>query len=113
MAIPGFLRAQADDTLLLVKLQPRASANEVVGPLGAELRIKVTAPPVDAAANEALAELLAGRLDCARGRVELVRGHKSRHKIVKLHGFKPEEVLGKLLGPGQSAVWQPAEARAK
>jgi uncharacterized protein len=98
MVIPGFLRAQADGALLSVKLQPRASVNEIVGPLGAELRIKVAAPPVDAAANEALVELLAGRLDCVRGRVELVRGHKSRHKIVKLHGFKPEEVLQKLLG---------------
>jgi uncharacterized protein len=98
MTIPGFLRAQADGTLLSVKLQPRASAAEIGGPLGAELRIKVTAPPVDAAANEALVELLAGRLDCARGRVELVRGHKSRHKIVKLHGFTPEEVIRKFLG---------------
>jgi len=97
MAIPGFLHPQADGTLLSVKLLPRASANEIGGPLGAELRIKVTAPPVDAAANEALVELLAGRLDCARGRVELVRGHKSRHKIVKLHGFTPEEVFPKLL----------------
>jgi uncharacterized protein (TIGR00251 family) len=96
MAIPGYLRPQADGPLLSVKLQPRASTNEIIGPLGAELRIKVTAPPVDAAANEALVELLAGRLDCARGRVELVRGHKSRHKIVKLHGFTPEEVFEKL-----------------
>ena len=97
MEIPGFLREQAGGTLLSVKLQPRASANEIAGPLGAELRIKVTAPPVDAAANEALVELLAGCLDCARSRVELMRGHKSRHKAVKLHGFKPEEVLRKLL----------------
>jgi len=64
--------------------------------LGNELRIKVTAPPVDAAANEALVELLAGRLDCPRGRVELIRGHKSRHKVVKLHGFTPEEALQRL-----------------
>ncbi len=84
--------------MLAVKLQPRASANEIGGPLGAELRIKVTAPPVDAAANEALVGLLAGWLDCARGRVELIRGHKSRHKVVKLHGFAPEEALRKLLG---------------
>ena len=97
MAIPGFLRAQADGTLLSVKLQPRASANAIGEPLGAELRIKVTAPPVDAAANAALVELLARQLDCARGRVELVRGHKSRHKVVKLHGFGPVEVLQKLL----------------
>jgi len=56
----------------------RAAASVVGEPLGAELRIKVTASPVDAAANEALVELLAGRLDCARRRVELIRGHKSR-----------------------------------
>jgi uncharacterized protein len=96
MAIPGFIHPQADGTLLSVKLQPRASVNEIAGPLGAELRIKVTAPPVDAAANEALIELLADRLDCARGRVELMRGHKSRHKIMKLHGFSPEEVFARL-----------------
>ena len=97
LPLPGFLRAQPDGTLLSVKLQPRASANEVDEPLGVELRIKVTAPPVDAAANEALIKLLAGKLDCARGRVELVRGHKSRHKVVKLHGFTPAEVFQKLL----------------
>ena len=97
MVIPGFLRAQADGTLLSVKLQPRASASGIGEPLGAELRIKVTAPPVDAAANAALVELLAGRLDCARGRVELVRGHKSRHKVVKLHGFAPAVVFQKLM----------------
>ena len=96
MMIPGFLRAQADGTLLLVKLQPRASASEICAPQGDELKIKVTAPPVDAAANEALVELLAEKLDCARNRVELVRGHKSRHKVIKLHGFAPEEVLPKL-----------------
>jgi uncharacterized protein len=96
MTIPGFLHPQGDGTMLSVKLQPRATANEIAGPLGAELRIKVTAPPVEAAANEALIELLAARLHCARGRVELVRGHKSRHKIVKLHGFAPEEIFTKL-----------------
>ena len=93
--IPGFLRAQPDGVLLSVKLQPRASADEIVpyDGNGNEMRIRVTAPPVDAAANEALIQLLARRLDCARGRVELVRGHKSRHKVVKLHGYQPTEVL--------------------
>ena len=95
---PGFLRAQPDGTFLSVKLQPRASANEIGEPLGDELRIKVTAPPVDAAANEALIKLLAEKLDCARGRIELVRGHKSRHKVIKLHGFTVEEVRQKLFG---------------
>ena len=92
-----FLRETPGGTLLSVKLQPRASKNEIGTTLGDELRIKVTAPPVDAAANEALVKLLAEKLDCARSRVELVRGHKSRHKVIKLHGFAPEEVLPKLM----------------
>ena len=96
MVLPSFLRAQPDGTLLSIKLQPRASSNEIGAALGDELRIKVTAPPVDAAANQALVEMLADLLDCSRARVELLRGHTSRHKTIKLHGFKPEEVLAKL-----------------
>jgi hypothetical protein len=96
MTIPGFLRVQADGVLLSVKLQPRASANEIGEALGNELRIKVTAPPVDAAANEALVKLLAQHLDCPRNRVELVRGHTSRHKMLKLYGLSPEDVVKRL-----------------
>ena len=84
---------QAAGVLLAVKLQPRASKNEIVAALGDELRIKVTAPPVDAAANRALTELLADRLDCARGQVELVRGQTSRHKTIRLHGLTVDEVV--------------------
>ena len=96
MTPTAFLRETAGGTLLAVKLQPRASKSEVGEALGGELKIKVTAPPVDAAANQALVELLAEALDCPRGRVELVRGQTSRHKTVMLHGFKPEEVLAQL-----------------
>ena len=96
MTLPLFLRAQGDGSLLSVKLQPRASANELGEELGGELRIKVTAPPVDAAANEALVKFLAGILDCPRNRVELVRGHKSRHKVIRLAGIKPEEAAARL-----------------
>ena len=92
-----FLRETSGGTLLSVKLQPRASKNEIGEPLGDELKIKVTAPPVDAAANQALIELLSEKLGCSRGRVELIRGHTSRHKTVMLHGFTPEMVALKLL----------------
>ena len=93
-----FLRETAGGTLLSVKLQPRASKNEICAPLGDELKIKVTAPPVDAAANQALVEFLAEKFGCSRGRVELLRGHTSRHKTLLLHGFKPAELLEKLSG---------------
>jgi len=96
MSLPAYLRPQADGALLSVKLQPRASKNEIGGVLGEELRIKVTAPPVDAAANEALVRLLAESLDCPRSKVELVRGHTSRHKTIKLHGMTAEAVAEKL-----------------
>jgi uncharacterized protein (TIGR00251 family) len=88
-----FLRETSGGTLLSVKLQPRASKNEIGEPLGDELKIKVTAPPVDAAANQALIELLADTLGCSRGKVELIRGQTSRHKTLMLHGFTPDTVL--------------------
>ena len=96
MTMPAFLRAQSDGVLLSVKLQPRASANEIGEALGEELRIKVTAPPVEAAANEALLKILAQQLHCPRNRVDIVRGHTSRHKVVKLYGMTPETVAEKL-----------------
>jgi len=96
MSSATFLRETSGGTLLSVKLQPRASKNEIGEALGEELKIKVTAPPVDAAANQALIELLADTLDCSRGKVELIRGQTSRHKTIMLHGLKPAEVLPKL-----------------
>jgi uncharacterized protein (TIGR00251 family) len=94
---PAFLRVQPDGVLLSIKLQPRASVNEVGEPLGNELRIKVTAPPVDSAANEALVRLMAQALNCPRSRVELVRGHTSRHKVLKILGLSEQDVTTKLI----------------
>ena|ERR1039457_7252440 len=96
MSIPNYLREQAGEVLLSIKLQPRASKNEIGEPLGDELRIKVTAPPVDAAANQALVELLADTLDCSRGQVELIRGQTSRHKVIRIRGLSPDKVTKRL-----------------
>lgn len=64
--------------------------------MGDVLRVKVTAPPVDSAANEALIRLLAEKLDCTRSCVELVRGKTSRHKLVRVRGLTAEAVLSRL-----------------
>lgn len=93
---PAFLTAQLDGVTLAIKLQPRASKNEIGKACGPQLRIRVTAPPVAAAANEALLRLLADTLACPRGKVELVRGHTSRHKTVKVYGVAASAVLTKL-----------------
>lgn len=92
MSAPNFLREQTDGVLLSVKLQPRASKNEISEPLDDELKIKVTAPPVDSAANEALIEFLSEKLGCGKNQIEIIRGHKSRHKILKLHGFAAADI---------------------
>ena len=92
----SFITKHSDGVLLAVKLQPRASRNEIGEPLGNELRIKVTAPPVDSAANEALIRLLAGTFNIPRSRVELVRGQTSRHKVVKIHGLTAATAASKL-----------------
>jgi uncharacterized protein (TIGR00251 family) len=93
MNLPPFLHEQADGVILSIKLQPRASRNEIGEPLGEELKIKVTAPPVDSAANEALIKLLAEKLDRPRSKVELIRGQTSRHKSLKIYGLTTAQVL--------------------
>jgi uncharacterized protein (TIGR00251 family) len=94
-----FLRIHGDGVLLAIKLQPRASKSEIDAPVGSELKVRVTAPPVDHAANEALLRLLADRLECARGAIQLVRGQTSRHKVVLIRGLAPAVIEEKLCPP--------------
>lgn len=96
MALPSYLKAQAGGVCLSLKVQPRASKNEIAEAIGSELKIKVTAPPVDAAANEAVLRLLSDTLDCPRGSVQLIRGHTSRHKQILIQGMTLEAVASKL-----------------
>lgn len=90
------LRAVADGVQLSIKVQPRASRTEACGLLGDELRVRVTAPPVDDAANEAILEWLADVLKCPRGAVRIVRGRTSRHKVVEITGVTVERVNASL-----------------
>ena len=91
-----FVHETSGGTLLFVKLQPRASRNEIGEPLGDELKIKVTAPPVDSAANESLIKFLTEKLAWPRGKVELIRVQKSRHKAILLRGLTSEQVLQRI-----------------
>ena len=100
MSMPKFLKALPGGVSLLVKVQPRASKNEIADPSGDELKIKVTAPPVDSAANEAVLRLLADTIDCPRSQIRLVRGGASRHKVVAIYGLSAQAVLAKLLPIG-------------
>ena len=94
--LPSFIRVQNDGVYLAVKLQPRASKNEIGEAPDNELKIKVTAPPVDAAATAALLRLLAETLQCPRGAVQLVRGQTSRHKTICITGMTAQQVASPL-----------------
>ena len=93
---PPFLRTVPNGVILAVKVQPRASANEVGAATGDELKIKVTAPPVDSAANEAVLRLLSEVLGCPRGAMQLVRGNTSRRKVIFVHGMNGATALAKI-----------------
>ena len=89
---PPYLRETADGVYLAVKLQPRASRNAIQGVHGSELKIAVTAQPVDSAANSALLEFLAEKLTVPRSRIQLVRGQTSRHKTIFIGGARASAV---------------------
>src|SRR5256885_8484605 len=98
MNLPTFVRVQPDGLVLLsLKVQPRASKNEIGEAVGNELKVRITAPPVDSAANEALVRFLSEKLGCAGSAVRLVRGATSRHKIVAIHGVAAADVVERLL----------------
>ena len=65
---------------------------------GATLRVRVTAPPAEGAANEAVRDLLAAALRCPRAAVEIVRGATARTKVIRVSGLSQDEVLTRLGG---------------
>ncbi len=82
---------------ITVRVQPRASADGVLGFLSdGTLRLRVTAPPVDGAANEAVRKLLAKSLGVARSAVHVTHGKTARRKLVRVSGLSEIEVRKRL-----------------
>jgi uncharacterized protein (TIGR00251 family) len=67
-----------------VRVQPRASKDEVVGFTNGVLRVRLRAPPVEGAANEALIDFLADELGVSRRHVRIVSGIGSRNKVIEV-----------------------------
>ena len=79
-----------------VRLRPRGSSDELAGMRDGVLQAKVTAPPVDGKANRALCKLIAKRVGVAPSRVSVVRGEKSRDKVVRVEGVDAERLRAAL-----------------
>ncbi len=94
--MPPCLQTRGDTVLLSVKAQPRAARSELAGLLGGELKVRVAAPPVDDAANEALVRFLAETLGLPPRAVHLVRGRSSGHKTFAIAGLPLAEVARRL-----------------
>jgi uncharacterized protein (TIGR00251 family) len=79
-----------------VRVVPRASKNEISGRQGEAVKIRLTAPPVEGAANEALIGFLAEVLGVRKSQIEILSGHASRDKLVCVVGMLPNEVEARL-----------------
>ncbi len=86
------LRHQGDAIFLQLIVVPRSSRDTICGEQDGALRIKVTAPPVEGAANTAVCALLAKKLGLSRSNVQVVRGHRGKRKTVSVRGVGPEVV---------------------
>jgi uncharacterized protein len=79
-----------------IKVQPKASRNEIAGYKDGFLKIRVQAPPDKGAANEAVIKLLAARLQLPRKAVSLKTGLTGRTKRIEIEGLTEEEVTRRL-----------------
>lgn len=92
-SLPPFINTRDDGVTLTLRVQPRASSDAIVGRHGDALRVRVTAPPVDSAANEAVASLVARVLGRPASAVAVIHGHASRSKVVLVRGIVATEAL--------------------
>src|SRR2546427_12679940 len=81
----------------LLRVQPRASKDEIAGELGGALKVRLRAPAVEDRANEALVEFLSELLKRPRSAVRILSGERSRTKRVEIHGVTRQQILGLLV----------------
>ena len=89
---PLRIQATATGVRISIRVQPRAASSEIVGVHGDALKVRLTAPPVDGAANEALVSFLSGTFGIPPRDVTIVAGSSSRSKIVELTGVTEDRV---------------------
>ncbi len=82
---------------LPVRVQPRASKDEVAGEMGGALKVRLRAPAVEDRANEALVEFLAQLLKTPKSAVRILSGERSRTKRVEIRGVTRQQILALLV----------------
>lgn len=87
---------ETESATVAVHVLPRASRDGVAGLSGDAVRIRLTAPPLENRANEALVRFLAASLGVPRSRVEIVAGRRGRRKVVRVAGILRGDLLRRL-----------------
>jgi uncharacterized protein len=82
--------------VLAVRVQPRASRDEVAGTMEGALKVRLCAPAVENRANEALTEFLAAVLKVPKSSVRILRGERGRTKRVEIIGVTRQQVMNLL-----------------
>ncbi len=82
--------------VLAVRVQPKSSRNEVSGMAEGAVKIRLTAPPVEGQANEALLKFLSKALGVPKGALEIAAGDHGRSKLVRVRGVPGDEVYRRL-----------------
>ena len=90
MSLPAFMSVRGEDIELRVKAVPGAKRDEIAGPLGDRLKVRVAQPPEGGRANEAIRALLAERLGVSAREIELVQGMTGAQKTVRVKGRAAE-----------------------
>ena len=80
----------------LVRVQPRASKDEIAGEMGGALKVRLRAPAVEGRANEALVEFLAELLKRPKSAVRILGGERSRMKRLEILGVSRQQILALL-----------------
>ena len=92
------LQQSGADALLPVAVQPRASRNMVAGLHGNALKLLLTAPPVDGAANAACLRFLAELLGVSRAQLSIIKGTKARQKLIRITDMSVDTLRQRLSG---------------
>ena len=86
------VKPRYDGLTFLVRVTPRAARDEFLGVAEGVLRVSLSAPPVEGAANQALVRLLSKRLGLPKSRLRVLAGEKSRNKVVWVEGLQLHEL---------------------
>src|SRR6266436_5890868 len=87
------LQTQGGGVTFSVRVQARASKDEIAGVMGGALKVRLRAPAVEGRANEALCEFVAELLKTPKAAVRILSGHHSRSKRVEVRGVTELQVL--------------------